>query len=206
MITNSSFVYCWTDHKKGKLYVGSHKGTADDGYICSSKYMLEEYYKRPEDFTRQIIAEESFEDIRKLEVSILRGVDARINEDFYNQHNGNGKFFLKHHTKATREKMSKMKMGELNINHKKNLTEDRRLRFVEFGKKSKGIKKSVLAKENIRKGKLGAKNPNYGKKGGFDHINKKTYMCEYCSFITTPGNYKRWHGTKCKHKLDTNNN
>jgi hypothetical protein len=36
MKTKDSFVYCWTDHKTGMLYVGSHKGTIDDGYVCSS--------------------------------------------------------------------------------------------------------------------------------------------------------------------------
>ena len=27
------FVYQWTDHKTNKLYIGSHKGDPDDGYI-----------------------------------------------------------------------------------------------------------------------------------------------------------------------------
>lgn len=35
-----SFVYCWTDHKRSKLYIGYHKGSPDDGYVCSSKRML----------------------------------------------------------------------------------------------------------------------------------------------------------------------
>lgn len=88
-----AFVYCWTDHKTNKLYVGSHKGTIDDGYICSSKYMLEEYNKRPNDFTRQIIAEGKLEDIRSLESAILKSVNARLNEDFYNQHNNDEFYF-----------------------------------------------------------------------------------------------------------------
>ena len=35
-----AFVYCWTDHKTNKLYVGVHKGSINDGYICSSKYTI----------------------------------------------------------------------------------------------------------------------------------------------------------------------
>lgn len=62
-----AFVYCWTDHKTNMLYVGSHKGTTDDGYVCSSRHMMKEYKKRPSDFTRQIIAEGSLHDIRKKE-------------------------------------------------------------------------------------------------------------------------------------------
>ena len=38
-----AFVYCWTDHKTNKIYIGSHKGDVNDGYVCSSKYMMEEY-------------------------------------------------------------------------------------------------------------------------------------------------------------------
>ena len=88
-----AFVYCWTDHKTEKLYVGSHKGSTDDGYVCSSKYMLEEYSKRPNDFTRQIVAECSWKEAISLETAILKSVNARMNEQFYNKHNGDGFIF-----------------------------------------------------------------------------------------------------------------
>lgn len=39
----NAFVYCWTDYGNKKLYVGVHKGTQDDKYVCSSKVMLQEY-------------------------------------------------------------------------------------------------------------------------------------------------------------------
>ncbi len=98
-----AFAYCWTDHKDNKLYVGSRKGTPDDGYICSSKYMLEQYKLRPQDFTRQIIAEGKFIDIRKLEEVILKTVDAAKSKDYYNQSNSDGKFILKFHTEASKQ-------------------------------------------------------------------------------------------------------
>jgi len=88
-----AFVYCWTDHKNNMLYVGSHKGNPGDGYICSSKYMLEQYKVRPQDFTRQIVAEGLFADIRKLESMILKSANARTNESFYNRHENDGLFF-----------------------------------------------------------------------------------------------------------------
>ena len=87
-----AFVYCWTDHKTNKLYVGSHKGTEDDGYISSSKVMLNLYSERHEDFTRQIIASGKVEDIRKLETVILKSANAAIDETFYNKHNGFGSY------------------------------------------------------------------------------------------------------------------
>lgn len=48
-------VYIWFDKKLKRYYVGSHWGYEDDGYICSSRWMLNTYTKRPEDFKRRII-------------------------------------------------------------------------------------------------------------------------------------------------------
>jgi hypothetical protein len=52
---STGFIYEWTDVKTGLKYIGKHKGTLDDGYICSSLILLEEYKKRPSDFVRQIL-------------------------------------------------------------------------------------------------------------------------------------------------------
>lgn len=106
-----AFVYCWTDKVTNKLYVGSHKGSANDGYICSSKYMLEEYNKRPSDFTRQIIAEGNLKDIRILEAKILQAVNARLNEHFYNMHDNDGFYF------------DGWKKGEFSEEHRKKMSE-----------------------------------------------------------------------------------
>lgn len=40
---SDSFVYCWHDDQRDMRYIGVHKGSQDDGYICSSKLMLQEY-------------------------------------------------------------------------------------------------------------------------------------------------------------------
>jgi hypothetical protein len=85
-----SFVYCWTDNKTNKIYVGYHKGNINDGYICSSKTMLAEYYSRPEDFSRQIIANCSHEEAVSLEAAILRSAQAHKSDDFYNLALSNG--------------------------------------------------------------------------------------------------------------------
>jgi hypothetical protein len=90
-MNNESFVYCWTDHKTNKLYVGVHKGTQTDGYVCSSKKMLEEYNTRPHDFSRQIIANGPYQEMISLETAILRAANASKNPDFYNKHNNNGR-------------------------------------------------------------------------------------------------------------------
>lgn len=123
-----AFVYCWTDHNTNKLYVGCHKGTEDDGYVCSSKLMMEQYRERPQDFTRQIIASGSYKDIRKLEAKILESIGASQDKQFYNQHNGNGNFYCKGHTNETKRKI---------------------------GLSSKGIPRSEHVKEKISLGNLG---------------------------------------------------
>jgi hypothetical protein len=69
---NNSFVYCWSDKKTAKVYVGVHKGSENDGYICSSKSMKSEYQTRSEDFSRKIIAKGSFETCAELEIRINR--------------------------------------------------------------------------------------------------------------------------------------
>jgi len=49
------FVYIWFDKKRRLYYIGSHWGTEDDGYICSSNRMRDAYRRRPLDFKRRII-------------------------------------------------------------------------------------------------------------------------------------------------------
>lgn len=49
------FIYIWFDRKHKRYYLGSHWGTIDDGYICSSKWMRKAYRRRPDDFRRRII-------------------------------------------------------------------------------------------------------------------------------------------------------
>jgi hypothetical protein len=90
---SEAFVYCWVDRATNKLYVGSHKGSTDDGYICSSKHMLKEYKERPTDFSRQIVAEGLHSDMRKFEGAILKSVNAKNDEQFYNKHNNDGLYF-----------------------------------------------------------------------------------------------------------------
>ena len=104
-MNREAFLYCWTDTTRNMLYVGTHKGNPDDGYVCSGKLMLEEYNKRPQDFIREIIAFGSYKDMIIFETKILKTANAALDKSFYNQHNGDGNFFNKGHTKATKAKL-----------------------------------------------------------------------------------------------------
>lgn len=49
------FIYIWRDRKHKRFYIGSHWGSIDDGYICSSSWMKQAYTRRPKDFKRRIL-------------------------------------------------------------------------------------------------------------------------------------------------------
>jgi hypothetical protein len=54
-MSTSGFVYLWYDKRCNRFYVGSHWGSAEDGYICSSRWMKRAYDRRPGDFKRRIL-------------------------------------------------------------------------------------------------------------------------------------------------------
>jgi hypothetical protein len=107
-----AFVYSWRNKTTNKIYIGWHKGCEDDGYVCSSKVLMEEYQINPQNFERFIIAHGTSEDMAKLETEILKTVNAKDDLMFYNQHNGNGLYHLKEHTQEAKRKISISKIGK----------------------------------------------------------------------------------------------
>lgn len=55
MKKEQGFIYLWWDTKRNLYYLGSHKGTPDDGYIGSNKRFQSAYKSRPHTFRRKII-------------------------------------------------------------------------------------------------------------------------------------------------------
>jgi hypothetical protein len=199
-----AFVYCWTDHRTNKLYVGSHKGSLDDGYICSSKIMLEEYKKRPDDFSRQIIAEGCLKDIRKLEAEILKSSNAALNEQFYNMNNGDGKFFCAGHTKETRQKMSK------SHKNKTILPETReKMKISNVGKKRNEITKQRM-RDNNTKPWLGKKHTKETKQKMSESMTGKKHKKYYGRPVSEETKQKmresmkksEWHMKKTKEAIN----
>lgn len=56
MTEKYGFVYLWHNKKHKRFYIGSHWGTEDDGYLCSSNWMRKSYYRNPQDFKRRILS------------------------------------------------------------------------------------------------------------------------------------------------------
>ena len=81
-----AFVYCWTNLDNGNKYIGYHKGSEDDGYVCSSR--SDRFWQDWEthSWSRQIIAYGSMLDCQFLERKILGALDIKSNE-FYNNSN-----------------------------------------------------------------------------------------------------------------------
>lgn len=102
----NGYVYCWTDRMTNMLYVGIRKGVFDPDYISSSKLLNDEYQQRPLEFTRQIIANCTWDEAVTLESTILKSLDAARDSSFYNRSNGNKNFVCDRHTEKTRQKMS----------------------------------------------------------------------------------------------------
>jgi hypothetical protein len=111
------FVYIWYDRKYKRYYIGSHWGTEDDGYICSSTWMKTSYLRRPNDFKRRIIKRvyESRSTLLDEEYKYLSMIkDEELKKKYYNlnkrqiQH-----WWSKDYSRlTTAQKISKSKTGK----------------------------------------------------------------------------------------------
>jgi len=120
-----AFVYMWFDITSGLRYIGVHKGTPEDGYVCSSEPMLLEYKKRPEEFRRQIMYHGTWKNMLEIEQSLIVEHDAVKSKKFYNQANGLGPYHKDwtgiRRCEATKKKMRKPKSKE----HRENISAGR---------------------------------------------------------------------------------
>jgi hypothetical protein len=119
--------------------------------------MLEEYNLRPQDFTRQIVAEGSWEDMFKFEGKLLRTCDVRSDPDYYNQHNGSGDFYFKGHTEESKKKISAIHKGKI-------LSTEHRQKLSEANKGNKYTLGKILSKEHKQKISESGKGKNLGKR------------------------------------------
>jgi hypothetical protein len=80
--SSEAFVYCWISKSTDRKYIGTHKGTTDDGYIGSGEEFLKAYNEFPQDFKRTILAYGSQQEMYELETQLLLLLKA-VNSDMY---------------------------------------------------------------------------------------------------------------------------
>jgi len=159
------FVYIWRDRKHKRYYIGSHWGTEDDGYICSSSWMKQAYDIREKDFKRKILSrhfdrKSMIEEENRLLSKIK---DEEVGKKYYNFRNQSfGHWSIdKDLRETTKERISNatkeaMKRPDVRKNYEEGLkTRDCRSSDEDVRKKrSKSMKKTMALKfpiENRRK-------------------------------------------------------
>jgi hypothetical protein len=189
-----AFTYIWTNTLTDRVYVGWHKGDVDDGYVCSSKVLMEEYLENPLVFSRKIIGYGACKEMKNLESEILNFFDARCNKKFYNQTNANGNFL--HTEKHTLD--SKIKMSLAHVT---------RTKYAKGWKMTQSSKnKCELSAKNRwqsdeERNKLSASMKKSEKFMSFLKIhNKLITVCPHCNKSGQNVAMKRWHFSNCKSK------
>lgn len=182
------FVYIWHDSKRKMFYIGSHWGTEDDGYVCSSNKMRNAHNRRPEKFKRKILERiyTNRKDLLETEEKWLQRVKNK--NKYYNIH------FTTHHwskfESSTKSCIEKMKVS-LRKTIDKMTPEERKEKFgywkgrhnPYFSIRNKdpniphprgmlGKKRSEEAKRKTSEKLKGILNPNYGKKFSEEHKQK----------------------------------
>ena len=85
--SGESFVYLWTNKDTDRKYIGKHKGTINDGYVCSSETLIAEYNECPSRFIRTILAYGTDEEMHELETQLILTLRATKSHLYYNMSN-----------------------------------------------------------------------------------------------------------------------
>ena len=220
------FVYIWRDRKHNRYYIGSHWGTEDDGYVCSSKWLMQAYKRRREDFKRRIIKRiySTRMDLLNEEfkwLSLIKEHEIKIR--YYNLNikaTGHWTAYPEN-VKTIQEKISiktkeAMQRPEVRQKYEEGLkTRDCRSSDLEVRAKisasMKGKNRGVLNKlESLSK----SWEANRGKSLSQDHkdkiksagiftqLNNTRVTCIVCGVEGNPGNIGRYHNNKCKKSIN----
>lgn len=217
------FVYIWRDKKHKRYYVGAHWGTIDDGYICSSGWMMKAYNRRAGDFKRRIIKtnitsrpETFIEEMKYL--SLIKPEE--LKRKYYNLNIKNNEAWYKYPENVkkisekishrTKEAMNDPKVRERYLEGLKfrntrssdsNVREKRRKSMI--GKNvGKDNSESIRISAEMRRGvpltevhKQKLRDTTH-----FSIINNKKTKCKYCDFVGNLGNISRYHNERCRKK------
>lgn len=158
------FVYIWYDRKHKRFYIGSHWGTEDDGYVCSSSWMKQAYKKRQKDFKRRILKRiyTSRQDLLDEENRWLAQIqEHELRKKYYNLRNHE---FGHYSTDETKFKSAVEKMKNSLIQFYANMSEEERKEKCGYWKNktspNKGKSLTETQREHLRQINLGKQYPN----------------------------------------------
>jgi hypothetical protein len=207
----SGFVYIWYDRKHKRYYIGSHWGTEDDGYICSSRWMRKAYNRRPYDFKRRIISRviEERGDLLQEEYRWLQLIsDNEIGSKYYNlTKHLNGHWVTDEEKRLTvGQKISKANKGKPSPNKGKNLSEQTKEKISNNTKRGMAkMDKSYRWDENYRK-KISINGKRLQKEGkigmlGKVHSNKTKEKMSVSQSGSNNPMYNKPHDEEAKRKI-----
>ena len=189
------FVYIWYDRKHRRYYVGSHWGTEDDGYICSSAWMIRTYKRRPEDFKRRILSiVENRKELNVVEHKWLQMIEENeLGKKYYNLKNTRfGHWSQTDKYLNVREKISKRTKEAM---QKPEVWEA----FKEALKKRDNRSSDLEVREKRRQSMIG-KNTGPRHPNTMAAVNQRQ-KCKYCDYVGTRMTLGRYHNEKCKHAI-----
>lgn len=218
------FVYIWRDRKHKRYYIGCHWGTENDGYICSSSWMLQAYKKRPNDFKRKILKKvySNRKNLLEEEYRWLSFIKTdELKNKYYNLCNKRFGYFdderldkiKKTISERTKEAMNspevrkKFLEGLKTRNTRSSDPEVRSKRSSSMKGKNK-IKTPAQLKvaQDAAKNRIGIPLSEEHKNkiamaGSFNKINSIKIKCNHCDFEGNKGNIARYHNDRCKYKI-----
>lgn len=197
----TGFVYKWVNTTNSKWYIGSHKGTIDDGYRHTSDVLsvAEEKYEI-KSFVREILFEGDYEKdkIRDIEAEYLQKYDAANSPMSYNRTNITGPNCF---SKAYRQKLSSSHKGN------KHSSETRKKMSISHtGKKlTEKTKKKISDKH---KGRTVSNSHRLALSMALKNCTHETVTCPHCKKTGAKPIMTRFHFDKCsvvskeQHKME----
>lgn len=217
------FVYIWFDRKHKRYYIGSHWGTEDDGYICSSRWMRKAYKRRPNDFKRRIISKifSNRKELLDKEFEWLSLIeDTELKSKYYNAtKHKNGHWMAEDYEKDVKKRISQKTKEAMNrpevrekylqgLKSRDNRSSDMEVREKRrqsmIGKNvGKDNSKAVAASAEKRRGtNISEEHKNKIKEAGImKSLNSKIITCIHCGAEGNPGNIGRYHNDRCKQRV-----
>ncbi len=207
------FVYLWKDRRNQKFYLGSHWGDVDDGYVCSSPAMLEEWRDHPQDFRRKILQNvfSNREDLYEVETQWL-GLIKNWDKYYNIRKSAVGQWYTWAEEKrdVVRARMSKPRHGvEWREKLKYARSADSRAKMSvsakartdrshsaetrqKIGNAHIGMQRSEQAKENMRNAQLRISNQKSNR------IKATFLKCPHCGKEGVGPTMRRWHFEYCR--------